>query len=69
VISRLSEEHGIIEVGGDAATAAADVAVGDRLRILPNHACATTNLHRTLVVVRDGDVVDRWEIAAGGRVD
>ena len=78
VITRLSEEHGIMEedgsgVGPERDRASREVAngltIGETVRILPNHACATTNLHRSLVLVRDGEPIARWEIAAGGRVD
>ena len=52
-IARLSEEHAILDV-----PVSLDWNVGDRVRILPNHACATVNLHDRLVVV-DGDAV-QW---------
>ena len=63
-ISRLSEEHGVVilppeEPGFD---------VGDRVEIIPNHICPAVNLTDELVVVRDGHVVDRWPVAARGKV-
>jgi D-serine deaminase-like pyridoxal phosphate-dependent protein len=39
---------------------------GDVVRVAPNHVCAAVNLADELVVVRGGDVVDRWEVAARG---
>jgi D-serine deaminase-like pyridoxal phosphate-dependent protein len=63
-IRRLSEEHGILPVDPDE-----PLAVGDRLRVVPNHACATTNLHDRLVVIRGGTVVAEWAVAARGRVE
>jgi D-serine deaminase-like pyridoxal phosphate-dependent protein len=63
-IARLSEEHGVVtlpdgETGFD---------VGDRFEIIPNHICPAVNLTDELVVVRDGHVVDRWPVAARGKV-
>jgi D-serine deaminase-like pyridoxal phosphate-dependent protein len=49
VIQRLSEEHGVLSVDGQL------IGVGDRLRIVPNHACTVANLADVLVGVR-GDV-------------
>ena len=62
-VVRLSEEHGILEVEEAVAWS-----VGDRIRIVPNHACATVNLHRELHLVRGADLVESWEVAARGRI-
>jgi D-serine deaminase-like pyridoxal phosphate-dependent protein len=42
------------------------VALGERLEIIPNHACVVTNLFNEVAVVRAGKVVDRWRVAARG---
>lgn len=63
LVARLSEEHGVIEVPPDA-----EVRIGDRLAIVPNHVCPTINLASFVTVVEGGDVVDRWPVAARGRV-
>jgi len=39
---------------------------GDIVRVAPNHVCAAVNLADELVVARDGEVVDRWVVAARG---
>jgi D-serine deaminase-like pyridoxal phosphate-dependent protein len=39
--------------------------IGDRVRILPNHACLTTACFDEYHVVRGEDVVDRWKIWRG----
>jgi D-serine deaminase-like pyridoxal phosphate-dependent protein len=62
-IARLSEEHGVIEPLGSLVPH-----VGDRVRILPNHACVVANLHDVLHGVRGDEVVTRFEVAARGRV-
>ncbi len=75
-VARLSEEHGILNVPGPgtaerpAATWAAGLAVGDRVRILPNHACAVANLAERYVVLLPGPPpgIVFWEVAARGKV-
>ena len=51
VLERLSEEHGVI-------TGAPALRVGDRVVILPAHACTTVNLHPALLFAGDGQ--PRW---------
>jgi D-serine deaminase-like pyridoxal phosphate-dependent protein len=54
-----NQEHGIIALRPGASGALPDLAVGDRVRILPNHACATGAQHDRYHVVRDGsDMVE-----------
>lgn len=54
VISRLSEEHGVIEFNPEQAT----YEVGETIRIVPNHACPVVNLYDKAYLV-DGEVVKR----------
>jgi len=62
-LQRLSEEHGVIVVeGGDS------FRVGERVRILPNHACVVSNLHDRVIGVRGESVDSELEVAARGRV-
>ncbi len=60
-IARASEEHGIIE------GAVLPFRIGDKVEVLPNHACATCNMHDDLAVVEDGQVVDTWPILGRGK--
>jgi D-serine deaminase-like pyridoxal phosphate-dependent protein len=62
VIDHLSEEHGII-VRTDGQS---DPSVGERLRLLPNHACTTANLAACLLGVRDGRVEELLPVIARG---
>lgn len=62
-IARLSEEHGFIERNADI-----DFAIGERVRIIPNHACPVANLAERLAVVHAGDVVDLWPVDARAKV-
>jgi D-serine deaminase-like pyridoxal phosphate-dependent protein len=62
IIARLSEEHGIV----DLSPGATKPALGERVRILPNHVCVVTNLHNDVVVSREGMVEGIWPVAARG---
>lgn len=60
-LNGLSEEHGWLRVSGDTAPA-----VGDRLRIVPNHACVTVATQGRLHVVDGKTVVEAWTVDARG---
>ena len=60
-VERLYEQHAIVS-----APQPSGLRVGDRVRIVPNHACTTANLHRRALVAAGDDVVDVWSIGAGG---
>ncbi len=64
LVARLSEEHGVI-VLDDRQPA---LAIGDRVEIIPNHACAAVNLFDVLYGIRDGEVEASWPIQARGKV-
>jgi D-serine deaminase-like pyridoxal phosphate-dependent protein len=63
-LDRLSEEHGVVAVAEGES-----FQVGERVRLLPNHACVVANLHDRLHAVRSERVEDVWRVAARGRVD
>jgi D-serine deaminase-like pyridoxal phosphate-dependent protein len=50
---RLSEEHGVLQIPTNWG-----VEVGERVRVLPNHACSVANLHARYFGLR-GNVVER----------
>jgi D-serine deaminase-like pyridoxal phosphate-dependent protein len=62
-IEKLSEEHGVVAVAEGEA-----FRVGERVRILPNHACVVVNLHDRLVGVSGERVEAVLTVAARGRV-
>jgi D-serine deaminase-like pyridoxal phosphate-dependent protein len=64
VIDRLSEEHGVVVLPPEDER----IAIGDRIEIIPNHICPSVNLMDELVIVRDGQVIDSWRVAARGKV-
>ncbi len=63
VIARLNEEHGVI----DLSRSAKKPAIGERLRIVPNHVCVVTNLHDEVVVARGDTVEGVWAVPARGK--
>jgi D-serine deaminase-like pyridoxal phosphate-dependent protein len=62
-IEKLSEEHGAIAVAEGES-----FRVGERVTILPNHACVVANLHDRMVGVSNGRVEALLGVAARGRV-
>ena len=56
------DEHGRLVCAGDRPQ------LGAKLELIPSHCDTTINLHDTYHVVRDGEVVAVWPIAARGRV-
>ena len=62
-ITGLSEEHGWVQVRGGGA-----LAVGDRVRVVPNHACVSVNTQDRLYLVDGDEVVHDWRVDARGRV-
>lgn len=62
VITRLNEEHAVV----DLSRCAARPEIGERVRILPNHVCVVSNLHDRMVASRNGEVVGEWPVAARG---
>ena len=62
-LEKLSEEHGVVRVA-----AGETFRVGERVRVLPNHACVVSNLHDRVVVARGERVEGEWSVAARGRV-
>jgi D-serine deaminase-like pyridoxal phosphate-dependent protein len=62
-VVRLSEEHGVVAVEPNA-----DVRIGDRLAIVPNHVCPAINLASYVTVAEGGRFADRWPVAARGLV-
>lgn len=62
-ITKCSEEHGWA-TGDDAA----DLRVGERVRVVPAHVCPVVNLTDTLTVIQNNAIVDQWRVAARGKV-
>jgi D-serine deaminase-like pyridoxal phosphate-dependent protein len=65
IVERLSEEHATVRVRPDAAP----LRPGDRVRVLPNHACVVSNLVDRAWLVDGGEVAGELPIAARGRIE
>ena len=64
VFTKMNEEHGYIELRG----ADRGFAVGDRVRIIPNHVCTAMNLHETVYGIRGGQVEQVWQVEGRGKL-
>ncbi|MEO9180758.1 MAG: alanine racemase [Acidimicrobiales bacterium] len=60
-----SEEHGVGEIDLDRG---GTLAIGDKLRLIPNHVCPVVNLFDSAYGVRDDRVVEMLDITGRGRV-
>jgi len=67
IVADANQEHGIIMVRPGSCATLPDLKIGDRVRILPNHACATGAQHRSYHVVHGAsDVVEaEWQRFGG----
>lgn len=67
IVAEANQEHGIVTVRPGTGGVLPDLAIGDRVRILPNHACATGAQHRAYHVVRGAcdEVVAEWSRFGG----
>jgi reactive intermediate/imine deaminase len=55
----LSEEHGWVHVDGST-----DLAVGDCVRVVPNHACVTVHTQNQMYLISGPTVLDTWTVDA-----
>lgn len=62
IVEDASQEHGIIKVRQGSAATLPDIPIGARVRILPNHACATGAQHDVYHVVESGSraIIATW---------
>ncbi|MBO1360719.1 D-TA family PLP-dependent enzyme [Acetobacter sacchari] len=61
-LSGLSEEHGVLRAESGLPE------IGERVRIIPNHACVVSNMFDTVYLVSGERVLDAMPVAARGRV-
>ncbi|MDP3000661.1 MAG: alanine racemase [Bryobacterales bacterium] len=64
VFVKLNEEHGYVDVR----RAGRDFAVGDRLRVIPNHICVAMNLHEQVYGFRGETVEQVWKVEGRGKL-
>jgi D-serine deaminase-like pyridoxal phosphate-dependent protein len=65
IMSDANQEHGIITRRDRGPIDFARFPIGSRLRILPNHACATAAQHAEYQVLREDGSLDVWERFSG----
>ena len=67
VVVRTSQEHGTMAIRPGSDASLPDLPVGTRVRVLPNHACATSAQHERYIVSPTGsdEVAAEWSIFRG----
>lgn len=65
IVTAANQEHGIISSRSGDIEAAQELSVGTQLRILPNHACATSAQHTGYHVLTQGRHLGYWPRIAG----
>jgi D-serine deaminase-like pyridoxal phosphate-dependent protein len=62
IVTEANQEHGIVARRPGSTAPMPDIPIGSKLRVLPNHACATAAQHEGYVVVQQGSpsVQDYW---------
>src|ERR1019366_4343690 len=61
---KMNEEHGFI----DTTQVGRQFAIGDRVRIIPNHICVAVNLHDQVYGLRGDTVEEIWKVDARGKL-
>jgi D-serine deaminase-like pyridoxal phosphate-dependent protein len=64
VFHKMNEEHGYVDVR----ECGRKFAIGERLRVIPNHICVAVNLHERMYGTREGKVEEVWEVAGRGKL-
>lgn len=66
LVDRLYEEHAIVAVAPPTTSPVAPSPVGQRLQVIPNHACTCANLHDEMYLVQQGEILEVWPLDARG---
>lgn len=59
ILARTNQEHGMIE-SRDEPARPLELKLGDRVRVLPNHACSTASQYDNYHVIEEGRVIANW---------
>jgi D-serine deaminase-like pyridoxal phosphate-dependent protein len=66
IVTSVNQEHGILALRSGSIEILPDIPIGSRVRILPNHACATaTQFDRYHVLNEIDQVIGTWERFSG----
>jgi D-serine deaminase-like pyridoxal phosphate-dependent protein len=63
-IVKLNEEHGHLDI----TRSTHPFHVGEVLTVIPNHVCTCVNMHDEAFLLRRGEVVGSWRVAARGKI-
>jgi len=63
-IVKLNEEHGHLDI----TRSTHPFHVGEVLTVIPNHVCTCVNMHDEAFLLRQGEVVGSWRVAARGKI-
>ena len=66
LVTRATEEHGIVLLPEGVADPGWKI--GEKVRVIVNHACGATNMHDWLYAVDGERIVDRWQVIGRGRI-
>lgn len=64
VFIKMNEEHGYVDIRA----AQRDFAIGDRVRVIPNHVCVAMNLHEFVYGIRGGCAEQVWRVEGRGKL-
>lgn len=65
IVVGANQEHGIVAPRPGSGTPAPELPIGARVRVLPNHACATAAQYDRYHLIRDGEAVADWSRFGG----
>lgn len=69
VVDRVSEEHGwLLPSQGGSGRRPVRPAVGERVRMVPNHSCPVANLAESFIVLNDDGGTEAWPVQARAKV-
>jgi len=63
ILKKLSEEHGIIQVP----KGYRKIKIGEKLEIIPNHACVVPNLMEDLYIAKGERIIGKWPVLCRGK--
>jgi D-serine deaminase-like pyridoxal phosphate-dependent protein len=63
VVARVSDYHGVVDI----AEGSPVPEVGRVVLVVPNHICPVVDLFDSMLVVKDGEIVDTWRVDAHSR--
>ncbi len=63
-LNAMSDEHSSFDIPRDSGLV---FNIGDRLEVIPNHACPTTNLYETIHGIRGGRIEALWPVLCQGK--